>query len=116
MRARKDALLRRGIGDQVAERRIAWIFVGQILDEVRQLVAGIDALEQRIAVDVVTGVDQPVHIEHDHGIHIQFAAAAADDAMTFDRCLAAAVMLAGHLRQVHRRHMRDLGSERERCP
>jgi hypothetical protein len=64
---------------------------------VRQLVAGVDALEVRRAVDVVARVDQPVRVEHHDGVHAQLAAAPADLDVAVDRVLAAALARAVQL-------------------
>jgi hypothetical protein len=95
------------------ERRIAREIVGHVLDEVRQLVAGVGAQEALAAVDVIAGVDQPVDVEHDDRVHAERAAAPSDLDVPVDRRLPAAVVLAGQLRQVHRGHVGDLGGERE---
>jgi hypothetical protein len=100
-------------GQQLAQRRVARELVGHVADEVRQLVAGVQALEVRRAVDVVVGVDQPVGVEHHDGVHAQLAAAAGDLAVAVDGVLARALARAVQLAEVHRRHMRDLGGECE---
>ena len=113
VRAGLDAALVGDVGDQVAERRVAGVLVGQVADEVRQLVAGVHALEVRRAVQVVLAVDEPVHVEHHDGVHTQRAAAAADLDVAVDGGLAAALVRAVELAQVHRRHVGDLGGEGE---
>jgi hypothetical protein len=65
-------------GQQLAQIRVARELEGHVADEVRQLVAGVQALEVRRAVDVVVGVDQPVRVEHHDGVHPKLAAAPAD--------------------------------------
>jgi len=100
-------------GQQLAERRVARRLERHVGDEVRQLVAGVGALEVRRAVDVVVGIDQPVGVEHHQRVHAECTAAAADLGMPVDRVLPRAVARAGQLAQVHRRHMGDLGGECE---
>src|SRR5450830_1630873 len=94
--------------DQLAEFRAAWVVVFHVLDEVRQFVAGVDTLEMLAAVDVITAVDQPVHIEHHGGIGPQFARATADFLVPGNRRFATTVMLAGQFGQVHRGYVADL--------
>ncbi|MCY1553432.1 hypothetical protein D9M68_899140 [compost metagenome] len=60
---------------------------------------------------MVVGVDQPVGVEHDDGVDLQFAAAAADLDMPVDGCLAEALARARQLGQVHGRYVGDLGSQ-----
>ncbi len=84
-----------GIGQQLAQRRIARVGVGQVLDEVRQFVGGVDPFKRRGAIDVVAGIHQPVGVEHHDGVHPQFTAAAADFLVAIDGGLTAALMLAG---------------------
>ncbi|MNL52181.1 hypothetical protein D3C87_1753310 [compost metagenome] len=74
----------------------------------RQFVAGVDALEVLAAVDVITAVDQPVHVEHHGGIGTELAGATADFLVPGNRRFATTVVLSGHLRQVHRRYVADL--------
>ena len=101
------------VGDQVAQRRVARVRVGHVLDEVRQLVAGVGAFECGRAVDVVFAVHEPVHVEHHEGVHAQRAAAPVDFLVAVDRGVAAAEVRARKLRQIHRRHVGDLGGQRE---
>ena len=98
---------------QAPQLRIARRFKLHEVDEVRQFVAGVVALEMRRAVDVVIGVDQPMRVKHHQGVHAQRAAAAADFFVTVDRVLACAVARSGQLTQVHAGHMGDLGGEGE---
>jgi hypothetical protein len=111
VRAGRDPALGGRLGDQPAERRVARIGVLHVADEMRQLVARIRARELRIAVHVIAGVDEPVHVRHDDRVDAERAAALADQSMAADRRFAAAVMPAGQFRQVHRRHVRDLRGE-----
>ncbi len=113
MRQRLDAVLVAHPREQLPELRIARDLVGQVADEVRQLVAGVGALEVRRAVDVVVGVDQPVRVEHDDRVDAELAAAAADLPVPVDRVLPRAFARAVELAQVHRRHVGDLGGECE---
>ncbi len=99
------------LGEDAAQLRVAGEAVLHVGDEVRQLVAGVEPLEVRRAVDVVAGVDQPVGVEHHDGVDPQFAAAPADLAVPVDRRLAAAVARAGQLGQVQRGYVGDLGSQ-----
>jgi hypothetical protein len=101
------------VGDQVPECGVARVLVGHVADEVRQLVAGVHTLELRRAVDVVLAVDEPMHVEHHDGVHTECAATAPDFAMAVDRGLTAAFVRAVELAQVERRHVRDLGGQRE---
>lgn len=98
-------------GEDAAQLRVAGEAVLHVGDEVRQLVAGVEPLEVRRAVDVVAGVDQPMGVEHHDGVDPQFAAAPADLAVPVDRRLAAAVARAGQLGQVQRGYVGDLGSQ-----
>ncbi|MCY1181344.1 hypothetical protein D9M73_218430 [compost metagenome] len=103
-----------GIGlkaDQLAQLRAAGVLEVHVLDEVRQLVAGVSALEVLATVDVVAAVDQPVDVEHHGGVGAQFAGAAADFLVSGDRRLAAAMMLAGQFGQVHRGYVADFGCQ-----
>jgi hypothetical protein len=59
---------------QLAQRRVARELEAHVADEVRQLVAGVQALEVRRAVDVVVGVDEPVRVEHHDRVHPRSAA------------------------------------------
>ena len=108
VRARTHARRVGAFGDAAAQFGIATVGVAHVLDEMRQLVAGVAALEAIVAIDVIAGVDQPVHVQHHHRVHIEFAATPADLPMPLDRRLSATLMLAGHFRQIHRRHMRHL--------
>ena len=71
----------------------------------RQLVAGVDALEMVGTVDVVGAVNQPVGIKDDDGIHTQFAAPLANFFMPIDGSLAAAVVFTRQFRKIHRRYV-----------
>jgi hypothetical protein len=62
--------------------------------------------------DVVVGVDQPVRVEHDDGVHARLAAAATDLDMAVDGVLPRALARPVELAQVHRRHVGDLGGQR----
>ena len=87
-----------GIGfgsDQLAELRATRVLVVHVLDEMRQLVAGIDPLEVLAAVDVVSTVDHPVNIEDQRSISPQRAGAATDLLVSGNCRLTTAVMLAG---------------------
>ena len=53
------------------ECRVAVIVVRHVLDKVRQLVAGVDALELWPAIDVVFAVDLPVHVKHHNRVHTE---------------------------------------------
>ena len=110
VRARTHARRVGAFGDAAAQFGIATVGVAHVLDEMRQLVAGVAALEAIVAIDVIAGVDQPVHVQHHHRVHIEFAATPADLPMPLDRRLSATLMLAGHFRQIHRRHMRHLAA------
>ncbi|MCY1368514.1 hypothetical protein D9M69_554990 [compost metagenome] len=101
------------LGQQAAQFGVAGELVLHVADEVRQLVAGVQALEVRAAVDVVVGVDQPVGVEHHDGVHVQFAAAAADFYVPVDGGLAEALARAGQFGQVHGGDVGDLGSQSE---
>ena len=63
MRFGADPELDRFVGDQVAERRVTVIVIGHVANKMRQLVAGVDALEMVGTVDVVGAVNQPVGIK-----------------------------------------------------
>ena len=52
-------------GQQMSQLGVAFGLESHIADEVRQLVAGVDTLEVRGAIDVVIGIDQPVGVK-DH--------------------------------------------------
>lgn len=60
----------------------------------RELVAGELALEYRVAVDVITGVDQPVGIQHHNRVGTHFTRTAHDLTVTVDCLLAAALKFA----------------------
>jgi hypothetical protein len=76
VRQRLDAVRVAGLGQQLAQRRVARELEAHVADEVRQLVAGVQALEVRRAVDVVVGVDEPVRVEHHDGVHAPRGSAA----------------------------------------
>ena len=80
------------VGNQLTQRRVAFIVVGHVANKVRQLVAGVDALKALRAVDVVGAVHQPVGIEHNNGVDAQLPTALADFFMSVDGGLAAAVV------------------------
>ena len=101
----------RGLADDPSKLRIAGILVRHVPDEVRQLVARVDTLERRRAVDVDLGIDEPVHVEDDDRVHAQRAAAPADLDVPVDRGPAAALVRPVELRQVHRGDVGDLGGE-----
>ena len=96
---------------QPAERRIALAFEGHVGDEVRQLVAGVGALEVRRAVDVVARVHQPVGVEHHQRVHAGFAAAAGDLVVPVNGVLPRALARPWQLAEVHAGHMGDFGGE-----
>ncbi|MNH19448.1 hypothetical protein D3C79_791860 [compost metagenome] len=100
-------------GQQLAQFGVAGEGVGHVADEVRQFVAGVHALEMRPAQHVVVGVDQPVGVEHDDGVHAQLTATAADFVMPVDGRLAKALARAWQFGHVHGRYMGNLGSESE---
>jgi len=87
-----DAHFVSDIGDQMTELRIARIFIGQILDEMRQLIAGVQALEMRSTIDVVFRIHQPMDVEHHNRVHPEFAAAAADFVMAVNCGLTATLV------------------------
>ena len=105
MRFSADAELDRFVGDQVAELRVTVVVVGHVADKMRQLVAGIDALEMVGAVNVVSAVDQPVGIKDDEGIDAEFAAPLADFLVPVDGSLTAAVVFTRQFRKIHRRYV-----------
>ena len=69
---------RKPLDQQLPELGLARDLARQVAEEVRQLVAGVVALEVRRAVDVVTGADQPVAVEDHEAVDAQRAATAAD--------------------------------------
>jgi hypothetical protein len=77
----------------------------------RQFVAGVHALEVLPTVDVVTGIDQPVRVEHHQRVHTHGAAAAADLLVAVDGALACAKTGARDLTQVHAGYVGDFGGE-----
>ena len=98
------------VGQQLTQFRVAVHFKRHVGDKVRQLVAGVVALEMGAAVDVVAGVDQPVGIKHDDGVDAQLTTAAADFLVAVDGSLTEALLRAIQFRQVHGRNMRDFCS------
>ncbi|MNN57246.1 hypothetical protein D3C81_1722240 [compost metagenome] len=98
---------------QLPERGVARELVFHVADEVRQFVAGVDALEMRAAEHVVVGVDQPVSVEHDNGVDAELTAASADLVVPVDGSLPKALARARQFGQVHGRYMGNLGSESE---
>jgi hypothetical protein len=74
--------------EQVSQSRVARRIKMHPVDEVRELVAGVVALEMRRTVDVVIRIHQPVGIEHHQRINTRLATAPADFAMAGDRVLA----------------------------
>ena len=100
-----------GLGQQFAQGRVAVKFIRQVADEMGQLIAGVNALEMRRAVDVIARIDQPMRVEYHDGVHPQRAAAAANFDVAVDGGLAAAFLRAVELAQIHRRHVRDFGGQ-----
>jgi len=101
------------VADQPAELRVAVELEGHVLDEMRQLVAGVAALEFRRAIDVIARIDEPMHVKHNDGVDAELTAAPPDLDVPIDGGLPAAVVLARELRQVKGGDMGHLGSERE---
>ncbi len=106
-----DAVLVADPRQQLAQRRVAGEFERQVADEVRQFVAGVDAFEVRRAVEVVAGVDEPVGVEDDEGVHAQGFAAAGDFVVAVDGILSRALARAVELAQVHGRDVCDFGDQ-----
>ena len=96
---------------QLAQRRIARKLEWHMADEMRQLVAGVQALEVRPAQHVIVGIDQPVRIKNHQRIHTQITAALTDFLEAVNRILARALARAIQLAQIDGRHMRDLGCQ-----
>jgi hypothetical protein len=76
------------LSQQMPQHWVARRFKRHVADEVRQLVAGVDALEVRPAIDVVAGIDQPVCVKHHQRVHAHGPAAAADFVVAVDGALA----------------------------
>jgi len=91
VRQRLDAQFAGRAREQLPEPGIAREGVGQVGDEVGQLVAGVAPFEDGGAVDVVAGVDEPVRVEDDDRVDAGRAAAAADLGVAVDRVLARAL-------------------------
>ncbi|MOA10647.1 hypothetical protein D3C78_1305460 [compost metagenome] len=98
-------------GDQLAQFRAARVLVLHVFDEVRQFVTGVDTFEVFATVDVVSTVDQPVHVEHHSGVCTQFTGATADFLVPCNRRFTTAMVLAGKLRQIHRGYVADFRSQ-----
>ena len=111
MSARMHAGGGRLLGDGMAECRVARVRERHVLDEMRQLVGGVNPLPRRRAVDVIPGIDQPVRVEDDNGVDLQLTHAAGDLFVAINGGLAAALVRAILFRQVHRRNVGDLGGE-----
>jgi len=107
VREGEDALLARLFGDEVAQRRVALIFIFQVLDELRELVGGEDALETGIGIDVIAGIHDPVRVADDDGVGPQRLGPARNLHMPVDGLFPGAGDPARLLRHQHRRNMRD---------
>ena len=108
---RADPALGRELGDGMAELAIAEVVERHLADEVRELVARVRAVVPGIGVHVVPGVHEPVGVEHDVCVGVEFAGAPCDLSVPLDRRVPAAVVRAGLLGDEHRRDVRDLGGE-----
>ena len=73
--------------NQIGQRRIAWIVVGQILDHVRRFVAGVVAGVPLIGVDVKAEVRKPVGIENEERVGAALVRTLADFLQRLDRQL-----------------------------
>ena len=82
------------LGNQFAQRWITGALVGHVLNKVRELITGIHALEPRRTVNVVAGIDQPVHVKHHQGVGATFTRSPTDLAMTIDSGLPTALVRA----------------------
>ena len=99
------------LGQQLPERGVARDLERHVADEVRQFVAGVAAFEVRCAVEVVAGVDEPVGVEDDDGVHTEFSAAAADFLVAVDGVLSCALARSVEFAEVHRGDVGDFGDE-----
>ena len=82
------------LGNQFPQRWITGTLVGHVLNKVRELITGIHALEPRRTVNVVAGIDQPVHVKHHQGVGATFTRSPTDLAMTIDSGLPTALVRA----------------------
>ncbi len=58
-----------GIGNDGPKLWVTIVFVGHVFYKVWQLIAGIDTFEVGCTVDVIPGINQPMGIEYNDGIH-----------------------------------------------
>src|SRR5471030_3400216 len=86
--------------NKMADARVARVGVGHVLNEVGQFVAGVDAFEARVAVDVIFAVHEPVNVEYHDGVDPQFTATPANLMMPVDSALTASFMRAVEFRKI----------------
>ena len=78
MRQSGHACFIASLGQNVAQFRIAIVFIGHVADEMRQLVAGVVALEMHRIVQVVGRIHQPMRVKHHNGVNAQSTAASVN--------------------------------------
>ena len=76
-------------GENLAELRVAGERKRHVTDPVRQFVAGVGAFEVWRAVDVVSGIHQPMGVGYDNGVDAELPAAATDFPVSVDGRFAA---------------------------
>ena len=92
MRSRMDARSDTFVCDDLAKCRVTVVLIGHILDEVRQLVAGVDSFEVRRVVNVITRVHEPVGVKDHDGVDAQRSTAARDLVVTVNSGLTTSFM------------------------
>ena len=97
--------------NQIGQRRVARIVVGEILNHVRRFVTGVVADVPLIGVDVKSEVRKPMGIENKKRIGAALVRSPADFLQRFDWQLPPAFEYAFALRQQQRGDMRYFGRE-----
>ncbi len=82
-------------GNQFAQCWITGALVGHVLNKVREFIAGINPLEPRRTVDVVAGIDQPMHVKHHQRVGATLACSPTDLTMAIDSGLPTALVRTG---------------------
>ena len=92
----------------ITQIRVARMLVFHILDKVRELVTGINPFKQLVAVNVETGIHQPVGIQNDNGINTGGTGSTTQFAVAFNSGFAATFQSTGLLGKQHGRYVSHL--------